>query len=335
MLRLSLCICFLFTISTSVFSARPDAHAPIGVMGEHIHKKGEWMVSYRYMTMKMNGNRSGTDRVSDASQLRPNGGSYMVIPQRMDMNMHMIGAMYASSDQVTWMAMLPFVDLSMDHLVMNGNEFTTETNDIGDVKLSALVLMHKTESSEWLLNAGLSIPTGTIDATDVTPMSAPNEAQLPYPMQTSSGTYDLMPGVTFNSRQDDTSWGAQLRAVIRTGENDRDYTLGHRYQLTSWYSIVLNKHWSWSTRVNLEAWEDIEGADPDLMMALVNQVVPTADPSLRNGRRADLGVGLNYISGGQLPHRFAIEVMQPAYQDLSGPQLETDLIVTAGWQWAF
>ena len=33
--------------------ARPDGHAPIGVMGEHTHKAGEWMFSYRYMHMSM------------------------------------------------------------------------------------------------------------------------------------------------------------------------------------------------------------------------------------------------------------------------------------------
>lgn len=30
---------------------RPDGHAPIGIMGDHYHKKGEWMLSYRMMTM--------------------------------------------------------------------------------------------------------------------------------------------------------------------------------------------------------------------------------------------------------------------------------------------
>ena len=36
-------------------AARPDGHAPISVMGDHMHAMGEWMVSYRYMTMDMEG----------------------------------------------------------------------------------------------------------------------------------------------------------------------------------------------------------------------------------------------------------------------------------------
>ena len=50
--------------STALAQSRPDAHAPIGVMGDHTHDKGEWMLSYRYMYMNMTGNRVGTDSVS-------------------------------------------------------------------------------------------------------------------------------------------------------------------------------------------------------------------------------------------------------------------------------
>ena len=34
-------------------------------------------------------------------------------------------------------------------------------------------------------------------------------------------------------------------------------------------------------------------------------------------------------------HRLAAEVGVPVYQNLAGPQLETDLIATLGWQKAF
>ena len=34
-------------------------HGPIGVMGEHVHGKGEFMVSYRFMRMDMAGSRIG------------------------------------------------------------------------------------------------------------------------------------------------------------------------------------------------------------------------------------------------------------------------------------
>ena len=30
-------------------TARADGHAPIGVMADHLHKAGDWMVGYRFM----------------------------------------------------------------------------------------------------------------------------------------------------------------------------------------------------------------------------------------------------------------------------------------------
>ena len=51
-------------------SNRPDGHAPISVMGDHVHHKGEFMFSYRYMIMGMSHLKSGNDRTtnSDAFQ---------------------------------------------------------------------------------------------------------------------------------------------------------------------------------------------------------------------------------------------------------------------------
>ena len=44
-------------------ASRPDGHAPISVMGDHMHAMGEWMVSYRYMTMDMQGLLKGSDSI--------------------------------------------------------------------------------------------------------------------------------------------------------------------------------------------------------------------------------------------------------------------------------
>ena len=77
---------------------RADGHGPIGVMGDHIHKSGEWMISYRFMRMWMEGNRDGTNSIqpdeivttvnnrfaNEAGQ--PN--TLRVVPLRMYMDMH-------------------------------------------------------------------------------------------------------------------------------------------------------------------------------------------------------------------------------------------------------
>ena len=80
---------------------RPDAHAPIGVMGDHTHGAGEWMLSYRYARMHMDGNRDGTDRLGLGEILLPAPGTYMAAPTEMDMQMHMFGLMVAPFDWIS------------------------------------------------------------------------------------------------------------------------------------------------------------------------------------------------------------------------------------------
>jgi len=85
-------------------SSRPDGHAPIGVMGDHTHEQGEYMLAYRYMRMSMAGNRDGTSERTTQSVLD----HFMVAPLDMSMTMHMAGMMYAPSDAVTLIARLRF-----------------------------------------------------------------------------------------------------------------------------------------------------------------------------------------------------------------------------------
>ena len=48
-----------------------------------------------------------------------------------------------------------------------------------------------------------------------------------------------------------------------------------------------------------------------------------------------MGVNLAGQKGFIKGHRLAIEVGKPLYRNLNGPQLETDLMLTVGWQKAF
>ena len=101
-------------------------HAPIGVMGDHRHAKGEWMVSYRYMHMDMAGAQIGTNDV-DADTIATtipnrffgNPGqppTLRIVPTEMRMGMHMAGMMYGLNDTITLMAMVNYVTKEMDHI---------------------------------------------------------------------------------------------------------------------------------------------------------------------------------------------------------------------------
>lgn len=163
-------------------------------------------------------------------------------------------------------------------------------------------------------------------------VSEPVEVQLPYPMQLGSGTYDLLPGVTWLKHSDGSLLGVQASATLRLGDNDNGYTLGDRYLLTAWYSHQVTSAFSSSVRVAVESWGNIDGSDDQLNPMMV----PTARTDLRAGHRLDLFVGASWDTGGHLDgHRLAIEVGVPVYQDLDGPQLENDLMFTFGWQGLF
>jgi hypothetical protein len=309
-------------------ASRPDGHAPIGVMGEHTHGAGEWMLSYRYMIMDMDGIRDRTDSLGTNDVFDQ---GFMVAPKEMTMQMHMVGAMYAPTDRLTLMAMLPYILKSMDHVTQMGMEFTTDTEGIGDIPISALYLLHRWGNQQVLLNAGVSLPTGSINERDDTP--AGDDQRLPYPMQLGSGTFDLLPGLTYLGQTENWSWGSQLMLTIPLGRNYRGYSLGDRADLTVWGAKKWTEWLSTSLRVRGQIWGDIDGRDDSLNPGMV----PTADPDLQDGRRVDLLLGANLYgrSGWVEGHRLAVEFGVPIYQWLDGPQLETDWLLTAGWQYAW
>ncbi len=311
-------------------SSRPDGHAPIGVMGDHTHEHGEFMFSYRFMRMLMEGNRDGNDPVTVGDVHR----NFMVAPLDMTMTMHMAGLMYAPSDVVTLLVMANWLDLSMNHQTRAGGMFRAASSGPGDATVGALIGIKREGPIRVHLNAGVSLPTGSIEETGVNPMSMGREVQLPYPMQLGSGSWDFMPGVTILGMNERVSWGLQARTIIRPGENSRGYSKGNETDATFWLAFRPSDQLSLSARIRTRSWDNHTGHDP----AYANpEMTPTVVEQLRGGTRMELPLGLNfYFPGGALKgHRIAAEWHIPLYQTLHGPQLETDRILTIGWQKSF
>lgn len=307
-----------------------DGHAPIGVMGDHLHKKGEFMLSYRAMLMDMSGMRDGTNSLS-AAQVFARG--FMVTPTEMQTEMHMVGGMYAPTDYVTLMLMGSWQRKEMDHLTMMGARFSTQSEGFGDVKISSLIKLYDDNGHKWHLNAGLSLPTGSVEERDVTPMSGGAPVKLPYPMQIGSGTVDFLPGITYSGHAGALSWGAQYAAEIRLNENSENYSLGDKHALSVWGAYRPLDWLSTSLRLRGQWQGDIDGADAELNPMMV----PTAAPGNHGGERVDLSFGLNLAGqrGALRGHRLAAELTIPVFQDLNGPQMESEWMATIGWQKAF
>ena len=312
--------------------SRPDGHAPISVMGDHYHAKGGWMFSYRYMHMNMEDIRRGSDDINAADLLIPNGGSNMVAPLNMPMNMHMLGTMYAPSDRLTLMAMFNYVSMEMDHVTATGGAFTTEASGIGDTKISALYKLVNKNQQSLHGQIGFSLPTGSIDVMDVTPASNGNEVILPYPMQIGSGTLDTDLALTYLGQTETVSWGSQLKGTIRFGENSNDYRLGNQFGLNNWFAVKASEWISFSARVQGLIVGEIDGANP----ALNPMMVITADTANSGGEYLFGGLGFNFYvpKGGLKNFRFGVEYSSPLYQNVNGTQLKLQETITLGVQYA-
>lgn len=326
---------------------RADDHAPIGVMADHYHEAGEVMLSYRYMTMSMQGNRDGTSNLSrdEIATTVPNRffgnpgqpPTLRIVPTEMTMDMHMLGAMFAPSDRLTVMTMLGYVEKKMQHVTYQGGAgttvlggFTTKTSGISDTTVAALIRLREAEIDRLHATVGISAPTGDIDETGtiLAPTGMTPTIRVPYPMQLGSGTYDVIGGLTYSRFLDRRSWGIQWRSAIRTGTNDEGYTLGDEHRLTGWYSGLLSPQFSWSARVEYLDRGNISGLDPRIMGP-----VQTADPARQGASRLDAALGINFAT--ESGHRLALEYVIPIEQDLDGPQLEVDSQLTLGYQLTF
>ena len=323
---------------------RADSHAPIGVMGEHMHGKGDWMVSYRFMRMNMEGNRDGTNDLSNEDVIATTNrfgapANLRVVPEQMTTDMHIIGGMYAPTDNLTLMLMGMYIDREMDHSTYNMGgaqigEFTTNVRGWGDTKASGLVRLYKDDTHNVYLNAGVSLPTGSISKRDtiLAPNGATPDLRLPYAMQLGSGTYDLLPGITYTGTKNQYGWGAQYMATMPLGRNDEGYSRGDKHQISAWGSYAIAPAVSVSGRLTAEKESKIDNIDSEIAAP-----VQTADPDNYGGKRVSASLGLNTVvpTGALKGHRFSTEITAPLYQNLNGPQMKRDYALTVGWSKAF
>lgn len=303
----------------------PDDNPPIGVMAVDHHMPGKVMLSYRHMRGYMDGNLDGVGKESTAEVLA----DFLVAPTDMTVEMHMFGAMTHINNKFSAMIMAPYIRKKMNHVNRANVTFQTKSAGMGDVKLTGAYELSNTKSSMHArdganiqLKFGLSLPTGSIDERDTTPLGV--NQLLPYPMQLGSGTYDPIIGISRVEKFDDWSWGNSAEALIRVGKNQAGYRLGDEYVATSWIAKNVYEKLSASARLEARYWGDINGHDQRSNQA----VVPTSRPDLRNGRRVDAVLGVNFYDGKQ--SRAGLEVGLPIYQYLDGPQLENDYRIMLG-----
>jgi len=303
----------------------------LNVIGGHTHPAHEIMFGYEFMFMDMDGHLSGTRDVSEAEILRqfPSASTGMTVEE------HMLEIMYAPTNKLTLMAMLPIKHIEMDMVLRDGFHFTEHSQGISDLQIMALytALGSVSKGQRLLIDAGMSFPTGSIDEKNTIAGLDPSTFKLEYPMQLGSGTYDFRPGLTYLGESKKWAWGAEALTTLRFGRNDNGYRLGNEYNLMGWVGYALTDWFAPSLRVNGRIWGNVHGADPEIDSTFDAE----GDPHRQGGRRVDFLMGVNFFvpEGIFKRTRVNIEGGFPIYENLDGPQLSTRWLLSAGLTYSF
>ncbi len=326
---------------------------PAGVMGAHMMNRGQVMVMYTPMFMKMNGSRIGTHRISPEEIVTtiPNRFDMMpampgvqpptlrIAPQEMSMEMHMLSAMYGITDTINLMIMSSYVEKRMTMITFQGMSGATRlgltegsTEGIGDTTVALAFKLWQGHGQKLHGSIGVSIPTGSIDEEGrmMMPSGMMMSMRSAYGMQLGTGTYDLVPSLTYVGGSGRLGWGAQGKARIALqDENDEGYRWGNLYEATAWLSYKLTDGLSGTARLAASTQEEIHGADPH-----IGGMFQGTYPEFYGGERIEAFLGLNGLMklGNGTVARVGFEAGVPLYQNLNGPQLERDwsLAFTAG-----
>lgn len=300
-------------------TARPDFHAPMGVMADHTHNMGEWMLSARYKSMSMaNLQKGGTD-ISQDSFFEDT--SYMMAPKEMSMEMYMIGGMTAITDTITLAAMVPFVQKEMTMTsAMSGLDMTNETSGIGDPKITALFKLDTKDHSFANWFTSISLPFGSIT-------EEKDGSRLGYGLQLGSGSPDITNGISYKALTSSGSFGLQFVSVLRPFKNKEGYALGDEVTFTAWKSYLLSPAFSTSLRSTLNAWTGLKGQS--------SEISAMRSPQSNGGERLSLAWGLNFIqpSGTFKGHRIGTEISVPVHERTSHYSLTQEWAATLAWQY--
>jgi len=317
---------------------------PSGVMISHVHERGEFMVSYRFMHMGMAGMQSGTASVSDEHIFQ----KYLMSTSQMRMDMHMLMGMYGISSRLTVMAMVHYNVNSMEmemlptashtHTMKGASmeseemEMSMRTSGLGDTKLHLLFSLLNSSEHHMVIATGINVPMGSIQEKGSSKSMYPDQ-RYPYVMQLGSGTWDLLPCVSYLYQMGRFAASTQVTGVIRTGQNSVGYKLGDEISSNTWFAFRFLRSFTSSLRVEASSMGAIKGSDKSLYT--YNE--PAANPKNYGGERAMafLGAGYLFQKGVLNNNKLSLEYGMPFYQQLNGPQMPVTYVVNASWSYVF
>ena len=311
-------------------SKRPDGHAPIGMRDARTLETGAIELSYRFTQLNSKGIWFDNDSIPIESTLD----FYEQAPLTLADQTHNVSVSYGFSEELTLSAGIDYSSRQREQLTTGGVFYVTESEELGDLTLSALYnfLDHGPVKSH--VKMGARVPTGSTDVLAETPFSTPGVEDMPYDMRAAAGTFALLPGLTVQVQNAVASIGGQVNGMLPIGTNDRSYSLGNSFNASAWAAYRANEYISFSVRVKWQNWGGIQGGDP----SLDPEHDPGNDGFFLEGERIDLPFGVNfYLPEGSrfAGHRLSIEAITPISHEYEGPQFGLDWGLVVGWQVVF
>jgi hypothetical protein len=315
---------------------------PAGVMLGHLLPEGRTMIGFRYAFSRQAGDmRHGTHDASDAAIASHgcDGIPCLSAPEEMDMNMFMLDLAFAPTSWLNLMLMPQFVDMRMDLRSLAGappdlhGTHPHTSGGVGDLQSFALLRLFEGERHRAHFGLGISAPTGRVDL-KLRRTHQVDRGLTHYGMQLGSGTWDLLPSLTYGGGLGRWSWGAQASGVARLGSaNSSGYALGDVFQSTLWGGFDVTRWLSLSARA-LYTWQ---GEITGQYGGLHSQSGPMDFPTNYGGNFFDLGfgIGLRVPRGALAGNALRVEWLQPVVDDPNGYQLARVGTLFALWSFEF
>ncbi|QKG72090.1 transporter [Erythrobacter mangrovi] len=308
-------------------------HPAAGLMNEHTHDGGEFMIGLRYTRSRHSGaNLSGTEPIADAEILAA---GYTVRAREMTMDMVMLDLMYAPNDKLTLMVMPHWMRHEMTmvgidpmnagaggmdqahHGLAFGQTMTHSTQGFGDTLVSASYRMANSPTFKAHATLGLWLPTGNIDRRN------PDGTFVHYGMQSGGGTWDSEPSATVSGQLGAVGYGVQASYRWRCeSRNASGFAFGDRASASGWLSYLVDNGFSLTSRLT---WEH-EGQILGEYSGPHKNASPSDGQENYGGSRVIAGLGANIALpfGGRDRPQIGVEFGVPLFQDLNGVQLPED-----------
>ncbi len=298
---------------------------PAGVRFVHDrHEVGALSFGYQAQFTRQGGSL-GEDATVAAEGCDAEGCRYA--PRMMTMQMHMLMVNYQVREDLNLMLMPQYMSMDMglrelansppprpgEHVHGAG---THQSGSIGDTVIAAI--WQPLALSKLQVSLGLSAPTGKTDL-EYRRQNQSDGGLMHFDMQTGSGTWDLLPTLTWQDAFGAWNYGAQLSAVARLQKrNSSGYSLGDQWQLSTWLSHPLTSWLAGSARLT-HTWRDEISGDFDKYNARMG---PMDFPFNQGGRYTDLGLGLSIALPAN--QHLALEWEEPVQDEPNGFQLERE-----------